>query len=169
MERVTIRTAVVLLLASVAVSAATRQGLFLDRSGSMKPYYGDGLIVDLAQSLVKTIQDDGQPALFAFGTSVAPIAKISNIEALPFSESTYLDKVLDRAASDKLQIVWMVTDNVEDTPGAPEAGNTEVFYRRLRGEAVQRVTIFPVRQRRVSIDLRHSQTEFTEFYSLRVC
>jgi hypothetical protein len=104
------------------------------------------LIVDLGRSLVKTIQDDGQPTLFAFGTSVAPIAQISNIEALPFGESTYLDKVLDRAASDKLQIVWMVTDNVEDTPGAPEAGNTEVFYRRLRGEAVQRVTIFPVRQ-----------------------
>lgn len=146
MERVMIRAAVALLLASAAVSAATKQGLFLDRSGSMKPYYADGLIVDLGQSLVKTIQDDGQPTLFAFGTSVAPIAQISSIEALPFSESTYLDKVLDRAASDKLQIVWMVTDNVEDTPGAPEAGNTEVFYRRLRGEAVQRVTIFPVRQ-----------------------
>jgi hypothetical protein len=146
MERMILRTAAVLLLASAATLAATRQGIFLDRSGSMKPYYQDGLIVDLGQSLVKTIQDDGQPTLFAFGTTVVPITQISNIEALPFGESTYLDRVLDRAVSDKLQIVWMVTDNVEDTPGAPEAGNTEVFYRRLRGEAVQRVTIFPVRQ-----------------------
>ena len=30
-------------------------------------------------------------------------------------------------------------------------------------------TDFPNPERRVSIDLRHSQMEFTEFYSLRVC
>lgn len=146
MERVIFRTAAVLLLASAVALAATRQGLFLDRSGSMKPHYQDGLIVDLGKSLLKTIQDDGQPTLFAFGSAVTPIAQISNIEAIPFEQSTYLDQVLDKAVSGGFQIVWMVTDNVEDTPGAPEAGNTEVFYRRLRGEAVRRVTIFPIRQ-----------------------
>jgi hypothetical protein len=142
-----IRKSVWLLLCfAIAALPAVNQGLFIDRSGSMKPYYQEDLVPELSRSVTKILSEEGSPLLFAFGTVVTPLQDLRAIEAMPFSGSTYLDRVLDKAEAAKLAIAWMITDNVQDTPGAAEAGNTEVFYRRLRSDAVRRVTIFPIRQ-----------------------
>jgi hypothetical protein len=66
------------------------------------------------------------------------------------------------------------------TPRLRQAGFEQVdieraqfFERGWRGFAkvakARQMALVGIPQRRVSIDLRHSQTEFTEFYSLRVC
>ena len=140
------RIAAGLAFATVVASGATRQGLFVDRSGSMKPYYVSGLIGDLGRTVEGIVAEDGAPVRFAFSTTVIPITRLAQLDTLPYGSSTYLDRVLDKSETDKLQIVWLVTDNVQDTPGDQASGNTEVFYARLRGEGVSRVTIFPVPQ-----------------------
>ena len=135
-----------LLLMLAPLRSEVRQALFMDRSGSMKPYYQDGLVPDLARTVVKALKPAGDVAIFAFSTDVTPLRSIDEVADVAFGNFTYLDRSVDSAINSKMAVVWMITDNVQDQPGAAEAGNTEVFYRRLRSDAVRRVTVFPLRQ-----------------------
>jgi hypothetical protein len=65
---------------------------------------------------------------------------------IPYGANTYLDRALERAIRDRHVIAWMITDNIQDRPQDPTAGNTAVFYQTLRGDAVQKVVIFPFLQ-----------------------
>ncbi len=118
------------------------QALFLDDSGSMRPYYASGQVRDITEPLANSINAGSSLQLYAFSTGVFPARSLQAIEAAPFGQYTFLDKVIDQCLNRHVDIGWIVTDNIEDTG---EAGNTERFYARLRSEAVHRVTVFPVR------------------------
>lgn len=134
-----------LLAGSAPAQTAARQAaqaVFLDDSGSMRPYYAGGLMRSIADPLAAAIDSGSSMQLYAFSTEVSPARSLQAIENAPFGNYTFLDKVIDRCRDRHVAIAWIVTDNIEDT-GA--AGNTERFYGRLRSDAVRRVTVFPVR------------------------
>ena len=108
----------------------------------MRPYYASGLVRDIASPLTAALAPGGAAPLYAFSTEVFPARSLEAIEAAPFGQYTYLDKVIEACLRRRVAIGWIVTDNIEDT-GAE--GNTERFYARLRSDAVHRVTVFPVR------------------------
>ncbi len=119
-----------------------KQALFLDDSGSMRPYYSSGLLHDIAGPLSASITAGSNLQLYSFSTAVLPARNLEAIQSAPFGQYTFLDKVIDACRSGGIDIGWIVTDNIEDTG---EAGNTERFYRKLRSDTVRRVTVFPVR------------------------
>jgi hypothetical protein len=137
---------VLLLLLVFPACAGAQQAVVVDRSGSMKPYYQEGLIATLSRTLVEALRAEGDVLFFAFSTTVTPLRTLQEIDSLPFGQSTYLDRPVDRFVSQNIPIAWMITDNIQDQPGDLEPGNTEVFYRKLRGNAVKRVTVFPIGQ-----------------------
>ncbi len=119
----------------------TIQALFLDDSGSMRPYYASGLLENIATPLTTSINTGSSLQLYAFSTNVFPARSLDAIAAAPFGNYTFLDKVIDHCQSHRIAIGWIVTDNIEDTG---EAGNTDRFYAKLRSDQVHRVTVFPV-------------------------
>ncbi|MCX6922557.1 MAG: hypothetical protein NT154_04980, partial [Verrucomicrobia bacterium] len=140
------RAFIFLFLATASFAAQEKHAVLLDRSGSMKSYYDIQVIQDSARAIQEVLQTHGNVDLFGFSTEVKGARNLADIGQLPFGQSTYLDRALDYAITRQYAIVWMITDNVQDQPGAAEAGNTEIFYRRLRSNAVKRVVIFPLLQ-----------------------
>jgi hypothetical protein len=110
----------------------------------MKSYYQEGVLDQIATPLEGALSVQGEYREYAFSSEVTPAKNLDQIKAMPYGALTYLDKVIDASAKDGLAVVWIITDNIEDT-GSTEAGNTERFYEKLRGDSVQRVTIFPLR------------------------
>jgi hypothetical protein len=136
----------IILLSYASPAWAQSHGLLLDRSGSMRGYYDGGLMRDLSESVFNVLQPHGPVATFAFSSEVRPLRTPNEVDQLPWGAFTYLDRAIDHVIRQRFAIAWMVTDNVQDQPNAPEVGNTEVFYRSLRGEAVKKVVIFPLLQ-----------------------
>ncbi len=137
-----LRLSVAVLLAVCAAASALAQApqsLYVDRSGSMRPYFGSGLIRSILDPLRTAV--GGPLAEYAFSTEVAPVPNLDAIDALPFGNLTYLDRVITSSERQHTPISWIITDNIEDTG---EAGNTERFYAALRGAEVRRVTVFPI-------------------------
>ena len=135
-----------LLLCSPKALGEARQILFVDRSGSMQPYYSDGFVDKVGTILVETLKSRGETAFAAFSTDVRILGSLAALKQVPFGNSTLLDKPIEYCAGGNFGIAWMITDNIQDPPGAPEAGNTEIFYQKLRSPNVKRVTVFPLRQ-----------------------
>lgn len=121
---------------------AQEQALLLDRSGSMAPYYSNGLVGELRQKITAALNGRGKTRLLAFSDGVEPV---SNPAAISIGGSTYLNRAIEYLIQNKYDIAWVVTDNIQSGPGAGE-GDTETFYRVLRSPAVKRVIIFPVPQ-----------------------
>ena len=143
-----LRAALAIILGfSGAPVLAQNHALLVDRSGSMEPYYGTRLIQNLGGTIQEMMAKHGSVQIFAFSTEVTPVPSIEALTGLPSGHFTYLDHAIDYAIRRNDAIVWIVTDNIQDQPGAPEAGNTEVFYQKLRNEAVKKVSIFPLLQR----------------------
>lgn len=132
--------------AAIPAYSGAPQALLVDCSGSMRPYYQEGLIADLSATLLEALRAEGEVSAFAFSTTVSPLPQVAQLANLAFGKSTYLDRAIDKAMALHSPIAWMITDNIQDQPGAKEVGNTEVFYQRLRSQAVKKVTIFPLRQ-----------------------
>jgi len=136
-----------LALLAPAAWAAPKSALLIDRSGSMKPYYQDHVVRQLSDTILSALQTQGGDiAVYAFSASAQRVKGIENVEQLPFGDSTMLDKALDRAVQDGVQIVWMITDNIQDDSSSTDTGDTEQFYKKLRSDVVEKVTIFPLRQ-----------------------
>ena len=135
-----------LALISVAAWAGPKSAVLIDRSGSMKPYYQDHIVRQLSDTLLKALQAQSDVGIYAFSAQAEPVKRFEDVERLPFGDSTMLDKALDRAVKDRIEVVWMITDNIQDPPGSMETGDTEQFYKKLRSDAVEKVTIFPLRQ-----------------------
>ena len=142
-----LRAWAVILWLSALPALAQNHALLIDRSGSMVPYYGTGLIQNLGGTIQGVMAKHGRVQIFAFSTEVTPTPSIEAIAALPPGSFTYLDHAMDYAIRRNDAIVWIVTDNIQDQPGSAEAGNTEVFYQKLRNDAVKKVSIFPLLQR----------------------
>jgi hypothetical protein len=113
----------------------------------MKPYYLDHVVRQLSDTLLGALRAQGEDvAVYAFSDHAQRVKGLEDVEQLPFGDSTMLDKALDRAVEDGIEIVWMITDNIQDAPGSTDTGDTEQFYKELRSDAVEKVTIFPLRQ-----------------------
>ena len=138
--------AIAVLILLMPVAAQDRHAVLVDRSGSMRPYYDQGLIQQITNTLMDTLRQSGTVDLYAFSTDLTRLRTPADLVALPFGQSTLLDRTISRAIQERYRLAWMITDNVEDEPGAIEAGNTEMFYRILRSDPVKRVTIFPLLQ-----------------------
>ncbi len=150
MARIRLSALVLVCAAAVFPWAARGQGaegkraavsVFLDRSGSMTPYYESGLIDKIVHPLQRAAASEGSLSEFAFSTSVDRVQSLQALESSAYGTFTYLDKVIDQCERDRTPMAWIVTDNIEDTG---EAGNTERFYAKLHGADVLRVTVFPV-------------------------
>jgi hypothetical protein len=137
------------LLLCLAPAAALAQGggaLFVDNSGSMKPYYLDGRIIDISRAMGDVLTAHGGAQLHAFSDNVYPLSDVNELRGIKLGNLTYIDRALNYAVERGFPIVWMVTDNVESQSSAPEAADTEVFYHKLRGAEVKKIVIFPLRQ-----------------------
>jgi len=121
---------------------AQEQALLLDKSGSMARYYSNGLVGELKQSITAALDGRGHTRLLAFSDRVEPVTDPS---AITPGGSTYLNRAIEYVIQNHYDIAWMVTDNIQSEPGEAE-GDTETFYRVLRGPSVKRVVIFPVPQ-----------------------
>ncbi|MEK6280182.1 MAG: hypothetical protein AABN95_07480 [Acidobacteriota bacterium] len=120
------------------------QLLLIDRSGSMKAYYENGLINELGQRINNLMQAQNLTPvkLGAFNSQVQIVPNIANIQV---NGPTYLDAAIDYAIDNHYSLVWMVTDNIMHRHGEEE-GQTHAFYDRLKDNAVSRVVIFPLKQ-----------------------
>jgi len=124
------------------------QLILIDRSGSMRPYYEANVVRDLSTKILEVCQNEGATEIAVFSSNVV---KISNLQDPRFdyergASFTLLDRAIDFALNGGYTLTWMITDNIQDEPWSPQAGNTEVFYQRLRGERVEKVVIFPILQ-----------------------
>lgn len=136
-----------LALIATAAWAGPKSAVLINRSGSMKTYYRDLVVRQLSDTLLESLWAQSEDvAVYAFSERAQRVKGLEDIEQLPFGDSTMLDKALDRAIQDGVDVVWMITDNIQAPPGSTEVGDTEQFFRRLRSDAVEKVTIFPVRQ-----------------------
>ena len=136
----------VLAVSGLSFPAATRTALLIDRSGSMAPYYADDEWWQLANMVHSTFPAGAMPDVIAFSIDNVKVPNLRAVENVPLGNKSLLDRAVENAISLQYEIVWMITDNIEDRPQDEEAGNTEVFYRILRGPGVRRVVIFPVLQ-----------------------
>ncbi len=114
--------------AQAGAQAGAGQAIFVDRSGSMRPYFESGLIGSIVRPLDLAANAHGGVTEFAFSTDVSRVRSLEQINTMPFGDFTYLDKVIDACERQHTSIGWIITDNIEDT-GA--AGNTERFYSKL--------------------------------------
>lgn len=132
----------------VANSLGATQLILVDRSGSMRPYYQTGVTKDIATKILNVCRVEGETELAVFSSNVVKIPNLndSRFDCETGASFTLLDRAIDFAISGKYDITWMITDNIQDEPWAPEAYNTDIFYQRLKGEVVKKVVIFPIRQ-----------------------
>ena len=142
-----LKRGLILLVLALAAWAGPKSAVLIDRSGSMKPYYRDHVVRQLSDTLLEALRaQTGDVAVYAFSERAQRVKGLEEIEQLPFGDSTLLDKALDRAVQDGVEVVWMITDNIQDAPGSTDVGDTEQFYKKLRSDEVEKVTIFPLRQ-----------------------
>jgi hypothetical protein len=131
---------------ATAAWAGPKSAVLIDRSGSMKPYYADHIVRQLSDTLIDALKAQGEDVgVYAFSDRAQRVKTLSDIEQLKFGDITLLDKALDGAINDGASIIWMITDNIQDA-GSAEVGDTEQFYKKLRSDLVEKVTIFPLRQ-----------------------
>jgi hypothetical protein len=136
-----------LALTGAAAWAGPKSAVLIDRSGSMKPYYREHVVEQLSDTLLNALRAQTEDVVvYAFSERAQQVKGFEGVEQLPFGDSTLLDKALDRALQDGVEIVWMITDNIQDAPGSTDTGDTEQFYKKLRSDTVEKVTIFPLRQ-----------------------
>jgi len=135
---------VVILLFLSPVAQGQGQLLLIDRSGSMKPYYENGLIAELGQRITGIMREQSLSpvTITAFNNQVETVQDIAQIAV---GGPTHLDVAIDYAVNHHYVVVWMVTDNIMHRQGEEE-GKTQVFYDRLKASAVARVVIFPLKQ-----------------------
>lgn len=134
------------LVPAMTAGAQTGGALMVDNSGSMRPYYSDGRIVDISRAIGEVLAAHGGASVHAFSDEVYPLRDVADLRGIRLGQFTYIDRALDYAIRADHPIVWIVTDNVESRSSAPEAADTEVFYHKLRGPEVGKIVIFPLRQ-----------------------
>lgn len=138
---------IALLLSIVAAGPeawAAGQAVFLDTSGSMLAYHADGTVAKLTQPLVQVLANKGGLRVYGFSDQVHSYPTLAAVTPAIVGGYTNLGKVVDQAIQDKLGLFWIITDNLEQSPGSAEGAGTEQFYMKLRDDAVNRVTVFPV-------------------------
>lgn len=137
-----------LILLTSSQSYGAGQAIYLDRSGSMKPYYNNGLVLDLGERIHTLIQRRAgtRPQIIAFSENVTPVRTLEDVGNLDFGASTLLDNAIGDAIERQYSIVWLITDNIEHQPGTQEGDNTTAFYEKLRGDPVKKILIFPLVQ-----------------------
>jgi hypothetical protein len=142
-----LKRCLVIALMAAPAWAGPKSAVLIDRSGSMKPYYLDRVVRQLSDTLLEGLRaQGGDVAVYAFSEHAQRVKGLEDVEQLPFGNSTLLDKALEHAVQDGVEVVWMITDNIQDALGSTDAGDTEQFYKKLRSDAVEKVTIFPLRQ-----------------------
>ena len=135
----------VLVLAAAPGSCQT--ALLMDHSGSVRPYYDNGLFAALGKEVVAAASATGAVQIYAFDTTARPAASLESLmNDRKLGANTFLDRAVQEAIDRRCEIAWMITDNIQDDPHDPEAGNTAAFYAILRGDAVKKVVVLPLLQ-----------------------
>lgn len=131
----------------LAAPGFCQTALLMDHSGSVRPYYDNGLFAALGDEVVKAAGETGTVQLFAFDSTVRPASSLPALmNDRNLGANTFLDRAVQEAINRQCEIAWMITDNIQDNPRDPEAGNTAAFYAILRGQAVRRVVVMPLLQ-----------------------
>jgi hypothetical protein len=132
----------------IANSLSASQLILIDRSGSMRPYYQIGVTKDIATKIFNVCRVEGETGLAVFSSNVIAIPNLndSRFDYERGASFTLLDRAIEFAIKGKYDLTWVVTDNIQDEPWAPQVYNTEVFYQQLRGDEVKKVVIFPILQ-----------------------
>lgn len=120
---------------------AVEQTLLVDHSGSVRAHFASGLIPDLCRLISGVLGNEGGVTIVAFGTSQRKIPGCPQLE--PSGEDTELDAAFEYARATHPDIVWIVTDNIQDAPHSTRARNTEGFYTMLQRDDVAKVAVFP--------------------------
>jgi hypothetical protein len=121
--------------------------LLMDHSGSVRPYYDNGLFAALGEEVRAVAAETGPVQIYGFDSDLRPVAGLDILmNDRRLGANTFLDRAVEGAIARQSAIAWMITDNVQDTPQDPEVGNTAAFYAILRGEAVNRVVVLPLLQ-----------------------
>jgi hypothetical protein len=140
-----VRVIGVLALAVAPVFGQT--ALLMDHSGSVRPYYDSGLFAALGQEVVAAAGASGAVQIFGFDAGVRQVATLDILmNDRKLGANTFLDRAVQEAIDRHCEIAWMITDNIQDNPKDPEAGNTAAFYAILRGDAVKKVVVLPLLQ-----------------------
>lgn len=131
----------------MAAPGFCQTALLMDHSGSVRPYYDNGLFAALGQEVVAAAGESGAVQLYAFDTNVR---RVDSLDVLmndrKLGANTFLDRAVEEAINRHCEIAWMITDNIQDDPHDQEAGNTAAFYAILRGNSVKRVVVLPLLQ-----------------------
>jgi hypothetical protein len=141
--RVAIRAGALTTILLAAAPVFCQTALLIDSSGSVKPYYENHLFASLGED-ISAAAANSNLRLFSFDVQLRPLPSLQALTLTHFD--TYLDRALRGTIDQGFQIVWIVTDNIQDDPRDPVAYNTAAFYAILRGSAVKRVTILPLPQ-----------------------
>lgn len=138
-----------LICGSAASALAVDHIMMLDRSGSMKFYYQTRTMQRLCNNIEGVAAPHGRVLRSGFATTTGSFDSCDTVQALPGrgeGANTYLDLAIDAALATSAEIMWIVTDNVQDEAGSSAAGNTEVFYDRLRSPVIERIGVVPLLQ-----------------------
>jgi len=135
--------ALTIALTTTSAAFAQRTVALIDGSGSMVPYYNSQLVYRLAESITSAA---GTADLALFHTSVVKLDDLNHLRRIKPGGNTYLTDALN-AQKSMYQVIWIVTDNVQDTGGPSETRNDMAnFYRALQDPQVQFIYVFPLRQ-----------------------
>ena len=139
-----VRLAVCTIALTLAAGSAWADSVVLiDRSGSMRPYYGNGLAQRLTRDIVEASSATEAPDLKVFNTSVETSSPAAFSRVVPTGD-TNLTKALTDHVGDYDRI-WILTDNVQDL-GAGAGRDMADFYAALQAEGIRTIYVFPLRQ-----------------------
>jgi len=134
-------------LVLAAAPGFCQTALLMDHSGSVRPYYDSGLFAALGQEVAAAAGETGAVQIFGFDASARLVPSLDALmKDRKLGANTFLDRAVQEAINRHCEIAWMITDNIQDDPHDPEAGNTAAFYAILRGDAVRRVVVLPLLQ-----------------------
>jgi hypothetical protein len=135
-----------ILFLAIPAHGAGRVALLVDESGSMQHYYDDGTVRALAGSLAAACSGRARPEILGFTTELRRVGRPEALVCRGANSFTLIDRALQGALASGYERIWILTDNVEDSPTAPEAGSTRDFYEVLRNPRVSGVVLFPILQ-----------------------
>jgi len=130
-------------LTLAAGSAWADSVVLIDRSGSMKPYYGNGLAQRLTRDIVEASRATEATDLKVFNTNVETSSPATFSNVVPTGDTNLTKALTDHVGH--YNRIWILTDNVQDL-GAGAGSDMADFYAALQAAGIHTIYVFPLRQ-----------------------